>query len=57
MFITIIEEKANKFSYITFKMQASMYGIDKRFYGLDGTVERISSCIFACSNGSKDRDD
>jgi len=47
-----IQEKANRFSYITFKMQASMYGTDEKFYSLDNTVERISTCVFACASGS-----
>ena len=49
-----IQEKANEFSYITFKMQANMCTQDEKFYGLESTVDRISSCIFACASGSKE---
>ena len=54
MSVTTIQEKANEFSYITFKMQATMHLNDKVFYGLENTVQRISSCIFACASGSKE---
>lgn len=50
--MTTIQEKANEFSYISFKLQANMHSSDKRFYGLASTVARISSCIFACASGS-----
>ena len=49
---TSITQKANSFSYITFKMQANMHDVDQKFYGLDSTVQRITSCIFACASGS-----
>jgi len=49
-----IEEKANSFAYITFKMQANMHGVDQKFYGLENTVKRITSCIFACASGSSE---
>ena len=47
-----IEAKANKFAYITFKMQATMYGTDEKFYSLESTVQRISSCVFSCASES-----
>jgi len=47
-----IQSKANQFSYINFKMQASMHKIDEEFYSLESTVSRISTCIFACASGS-----
>ena len=44
-----IQTKADNFAYITFKMQASMYETDNKFYGLENTVHRICNCIFACA--------
>jgi len=52
--MSAIQEKANDFSYVTFKMQATMHSSDKNFYGLDSTVKRISNCIFACASENKD---
>jgi len=47
-----IQEKANDFAYITFKMQANMSESNDSFYNLESTVQRISSCLFACASGS-----
>jgi len=47
-----IQSKTNDFTYITFKMQASMHGTDEKFYGLEYTVKRISSFVFSCASGN-----
>lgn len=45
-----IEEKADDFAYITFKMQALMHEDDNSFYSIENTSKRINSCIYACVN-------
>ncbi|HIC43436.1 MAG TPA: hypothetical protein EYO73_03830 [Sulfurimonas sp.] len=47
-----IEEKVNSFSYITFKLQASMYNTDQNFLDLKKSVKGISSFILAYTNAS-----
>jgi len=48
--INKLEQNADEFAYITLKMQSLMHVVDKNFYNLENTVNRINSCIFACIN-------
>jgi hypothetical protein len=45
-----IRDRADDFAYITLKMQAEMHENDNVFYGLENTLNRMSSCILACAN-------
>jgi len=48
---SIVHSDIKDFVYITFKLQAMMYSSDEKFYGVHNTVDRISSYVFAYTNG------